>query len=210
MKKKNTAFAWVRSISLILAAVFMLSMAMDIPYVNTMEVQAATSKSKVKKEAKTVVEAAKVKSKDSKKNQLKTAYKYVAKKWKYYRKSGTTMKKVTKSNWTTLAYNMMDSKKGYCYQWAAGFGAIAKYVLGSKYTVRIYRGKADMGNGMQDHAWVEYKKKGTKTWYLCDPQMNAYYKKASSKTQFFAKKTTSSSIKKRYKLKSAKYVTVSF
>ncbi len=209
MKKKNTAFAWVRSISLVLAAVFMLSMAMDIPYVNTMEVQAATSKSKVEKKASSVIKKAKVKSKDSKKNQLQTAYKYVEKKWKYKR---TTTKKVKKSTWTTYAYDMMNDKKGTCWNWAAGYAAIAKEILGDKYTVRISVGKAIMNKsvGYQDHAWVEIKKNSSKTWYICDPEMNVYNSTAKSKTKYFYKKTTSSTIKKNYKISKAKHITVSF
>jgi len=150
MKKNNTAFAWVRSISLVLAAVFMLSMAMDIPYVNTMEVQAAKTynKSQVKKKAKSIVKK-QVKSSDSAKTKLKKLFKYTEKKWSYAR----DYKKVTKNNWTTYAYEMLKGKSGGCYHWAAGFAALARQALGSKYTVRIAVGKTKgFGNSKQKHA----------------------------------------------------------
>ncbi len=213
MKKKKTALGWVRSICLLFAVVFSLSMAVDIPYVTTMEVQAAKSKSTVEKEAAKVITKANVKSTATKKKQLETAYKYVEKKWKY---KSTKVSKVTKNNWTTRAYNMMSNKKGMCWEWAAGYAAIAKEILGDNYTVRISKGKAIMNNsvGYQDHAWVEIKKKGSSTWYVCDPQMNVYAQngkwKSSNKTKFFWKKTTSSTIKKYYKISSAKHITVSF
>ena len=124
---------------------------------------------------------------------LKKLFKYVET-FGYKRVVGFTAKK----GWEkTYALEMLNSKKGSCYHYAAAYAFLAKKATG--YQVRIRIGKTNGFNKAvwQDHAWCEIKIGGK--WYVFDPNMDKFA--ANAKGRFYNKLSTSKAMKKVYKAK---------
>lgn len=121
---------------------------------------------------------------------LKKLFTYVEKNYNYKRVVGF---KASKGWEKTYAKEMISTKKGSCYHYAALYAFLAKKASG--YPVRICIGKTNGFNASvwQPHAWCEIKIKGT--WYVCDPNLDKYA--ADSKGVYFMKKFKS--VKKNYK-----------
>ncbi len=204
MKKKESAGRMRRLFThLFLFAVLALALtaAVNLP---ASETQAATKISTVKKKAKSIVKST-VNSNDKNTTKLKKLFQYAEENWEYQRVTGFK----ASSGWQrTYAYRMYKNKKGSCYHFAAGYAYLAKYVLGSKYKVRIALGQTKgFGNGWQDHAWVEIRMSGK--WYIFDPNMDKFAADCSLK--YYKKKRSSSAMKKVYNnYKNVTYITVKY
>ncbi len=110
---------------------------------------------------------------------LKAAYNYLWKNMTYKRTYGIP----GASDLTDYAVEMLTTKQGNCFKYAASFAVFAK-VLG--YQTRVSVGYTTHYNGgWTSHGWTEVKVNGT--WYLCDPDMqmnhpsvNAYMRTEST------------------------------
>ncbi len=139
------------------------------------------------------------KEEDTDKQKLKKLFNYVEKKCGYARKVGFE----AYDGWEKdFAYEMLKTKKGSCYHFAAAYAYLA--AKATDYKVRIGVGETNGFSGeLQPHAWVEVKIKSK--WYICDPNMDKFAEKSSGK--YYLKKRTG--LKKTYNnYKNTKYYTV--
>ena len=137
--------------------------------------------------------------KDTDRQKLKKLFTYVEKKCGYARKVGFE----AYDGWEKdYAWEMLKTKKGSCYHFAAAYAYLA--AKATDYKVRIGVGQTNGFSGeLQPHAWVEAKIKST--WYVCDPNMDKFAEEASGK--YYLKKR--SGLKKTYNnFKGTKYYTV--
>lgn len=111
-----------------------------------------------------------VKTTSQNKAALKKLFNYVAKKYGYARVTGFNP---NQKNWQyTYAQQLMTTKKGSCYNFAAAFGVLAKRATGLP--VRVCYGTSNAFNTSRwsAHAWVEIKI-GSK-WYTYDPNAERF------------------------------------
>lgn len=115
------------------------------------------------------------KEEDTDKQKLKKLFNYVEKKCGYARKVGFE----AYDGWEKdFAYEMLKTKKGSCYHFAAAYAYLA--AKATDYKVRIGVGETNGFSGeLQPHAWVEVKIKSK--WYICDPNMDKFAEKSSGK-----------------------------
>ncbi|MCC8066414.1 MAG: transglutaminase-like domain-containing protein, partial [Clostridiales bacterium] len=171
----------------------------------TVVAQAAVSETKLAKKANTIIKK-QTKSGDSDLTKLKKLFKYAEKNWLYSRASSFTDADDT----VQYAFSILKNNTGSCYHFAAGYAYLARQALGdnSKYKVRIAVGQTNgFGYGLQSHAWVEIRIKGT--WYIFDSNLDKFA--ADSSLKYYKKKRSSKAMKKIYNsYKSVKYYTVSY
>lgn len=162
------------------------------------EASVAEAKSALEKKTEKIVNK-QSNSEASTEENLKNLFQYVEKNYSYKRVIGF---KASKGWEKAYAKEMISSKKGSCYHYAALYAFLAKKASG--YKVRICIGKTNGFNKSiwQPHAWCEVKIKGA--WYVCDANLDKYA--AGSKGKYFMKKFKS--VKKNYKR--SKTVTVKF
>ena len=136
-------------------------------------------KSDLEKKAERIVNA-KVKKGSSKEAALKTLFQYVEKTCSYSRAVGFQ----PVSGWEkTYALDMLRTKRGSCYHFAAAYGFLAKKATG--YPVRVCIGTTNGFNKSrwQPHGWCEIKIKGK--WYVFDPNMDKFA--AGSRMKYYKK-----------------------
>ncbi len=118
-----------------------------------------------------------VKESDSINTKLSKLFQYVTWKHSYLRSYSFT----GASGWhKTYAYNMLTSKRGNCYSYAAAFAYLAKKATGLPVRVGWGGTPARLG-GLTPHGWCEIRINGV--WYVFDPDLyryvyygNCYYK----------------------------------
>ncbi len=119
----------------------------------------------------------KVKKTDSVNTKLSKLFQYVTWNFSYLRSYNFT----GASGWhKTYAYNMLTTKRGNCYSYAAAFAYLAKKATGLP--VRVgWGGTPALGGGLTPHGWCEIQIGGV--WYVFDPDLyryvyngNCYYK----------------------------------
>lgn len=170
----------------------------------TVSASAKTSKKTVKKsdlekKAERIVKA-KVKKGSSKEAALKTLFQYVEKTCSYSRAIGFS----PVSGWEKkYALDMLRTKRGSCYHFAAAYGFLAKKATG--YPVRVCIGTTNGFNKSrrQPHGWCEIKIKGK--WYVFDPNMDKFA--AGSRLKYY-KKDRNKLMKTTYRVE--KRISVSF
>lgn len=156
-------------------------------------------KSDLEKKAERIVNA-KVKKGSSKEAALKTLFQYVEKTCNYSRAIGFS----PVSGWEkTYALDMLRTKRGSCYHFAAAYGFLAKKATG--YPVRVCIGTTNGFNKSrwQPHGWCEIKIKGK--WYVFDPNMDKF---ATGSRLKYYKKDRKKLIKTTYRVE--KRIPVSF
>ena len=156
-------------------------------------------KSDLEKKAERIV-SAKVKKGSSKEAALKTLFQYVEKTCSYSRAIGFS----PVSGWEkTYALDMLRTKRGSCYHFAAAYGFLAKKATG--YPVRVCIGTTNGFNKSrwQPHGWCEIKIKGK--WYVFDPNMDKFA--AGSRLKYY-KKDRKKLMKTTYRVE--KRISVSF
>ncbi len=98
---------------------------------------------------------------------LKAAFDYLWKKMKYKRTYGIP----GAEDFTDYAAEMLTTKEGNCFKYAASFAVFAK-ILG--YETRVVVGDTISYSGdWTSHGWTEVKVDGS--WYLCDPDLQMNY-----------------------------------
>ncbi|MDY5496558.1 MAG: transglutaminase domain-containing protein [Anaerobutyricum sp.] len=188
-----------------LAAVMMLvTMVFTVCFVSSavapVNVQASTASS-LKKKTKAVVKKV-TKPEDTKAVKMKKLFVMLEKKQYGYKR---TIGFKAKKGWDkSFALDLLKTKKGSCYGYAAAYGYLVKQATG--YPVRVGVGKTNGFSGkLQPHAWTEVKINGT--WYVCDSNMDKFAEKGSLK--YFCQKRAT--LKNTYnKYKKVKYTTVKF
>lgn len=123
-------------------------------------------------------------SKDSKQTKLRKGFNYMTKKYSYKIKPGYFVPKG--KNWVdSFGYNMIKTKSGRCYSYAAAFCLYAREV---GYKAEVVVGRV---SGGLPHAWCQVKHSGK--WYIYDVDLakennniSSYYKKPYS--SFYKKK----------------------
>lgn len=145
-----------------------------------------SARAKVMIKAQSVVEK-KTKATQSKEQKLKICYKYMV-------QCGYLGKRPdSKAGWEVrFADDMLRTRKGNCYSFAAAFGMLAR---ACGYNARIVTGTASLENGRKvDHAWVEI---GGKVY---DPQQENSFKKMNRSVDLY-NKTYESITEITYKVK---------
>lgn len=144
--------------------------------------------SKLEKLCKQIVDK-KVKKSDSNNTKLKKLFKYVAWNCNYKRRTDFSGKK----GWyRKYAYDMLTTKKGNCYCFAAAFACLAKRA--TNLPVRVGWGYTPQrSGGLAPHGWCEIKINGT--WYVFDPDFyryvdngNFYRKKMKQVKKYYRKR----------------------
>ena len=144
--------------------------------------------------------ASQVLPEDTKEVKLQKLFQYTENTYGYKRQIGFKNKK----NWPKkYAQQIIKSKKGSCYHFAAVYGYFARKATGYKVRVAVGQTKGFSGS-WQPHAWTEVKIKGK--WYIFDTNMDKF--KAKSKLKYYNMLKTSKAAKKVYKTKGVKYVNI--
>lgn len=109
-----------------------------------------------------------VKKTDSVNTKLSKLFQYVTWKHSYLRSYSFT----GASGWhKTYAYNMLTSKRGNCYSYAAAFAYLAKKA--TDLPVRVgWGGTPARAGGLTPHGWCEIRINGV--WYVFDPDLYRY------------------------------------
>ena len=81
--------------------------------------------------------------------------------------------------WETYAYDMLTTRRGNCYGYAAAYAYLAKKATG--YEVRVGWGQTPASaGGLTPHGWCEININGT--WYIFDPDL---YKFVAQYTYYY-------------------------
>lgn len=148
-----------------------------------------------------LIKSQKITSKTNKKTALKKLFTAMSGKSYGYKRAYGFKKK---SGWAaTYAQEMLSSKKGSCYHYAAAYAYAAKRA--TNYPVRVCIGTSTAFNAKrwQPHAWVEIKIDGT--WYSFDTDAARF--SSLRKGKWYMQK--SSSLKNKvYKVKSYVNITI--
>jgi transglutaminase-like putative cysteine protease len=196
MKQKQSA-KWIGAI--LSALLLLTAVPVTAAFTETTVSAATVTTSNFESQVKSIVKN-NVKSGDSKKTKLKKLFKYMEKTYGYQRQMDF---KNTKGWTKTYAIEMLNSKNGSCYHYAALYAYLIKQATG--YTVRVAIGETNGFSGSyQSHAWVEVKIDSK--WYICDPNLDQFG--ANSSLKYYLKAKTSSAMKKTYKAKSYVNITL--
>lgn len=136
------------------------------PKTGVMDPKKTVVKSKLEKLCESVV-SKQVKTSDSNSTKLNKLFKYVVNNYTYLRNSAPSGQ-----HWyRDYAYNMLNSKKGNCYGFAAVFACLAKEATGLD--VRVATGYVPaVSGGVTPHGWCEVKINGG--WKVFDPDLYKY------------------------------------
>ena len=172
----------VRVLALLLAAVMVSTVLLAASPADTW-----AASSKLKKSVTKVVKK-QTKGMTDPEQKLDALFNYCVSTFRYKKAPGTYLVsivkkgKLSKSQVSEAAYQMLKKKKGSCFHDAAAFAYLARYA--TKLPVRIVFGKSNVSNGYQAtlsyHAWVEVKIGGV--WYGYDT--NGARNNAATAAQF--------------------------